>query len=186
MRILVIGGYGNFGARICRRLASHSDAEVVATERRARALAQGVRYARLDLDAESFAADLRALQPELVIHCAGPFQGQDYRVARAAAAAGAHYLDLADGREFVTQFARAVDPAMRAAGCLAVSGASTLPALSAAVLDAGSAGFRSSSSRFACDAQQTARARSPRCPQAFTNASERGSRWACPSSWRWS
>jgi len=43
-----------------------------------------------------------------VIHCAGPFQSQDYRVALAAMAAGAHYLDLADGRQFVARFSHHV------------------------------------------------------------------------------
>ena len=47
MRILVIGGYGTFGARICRRLASESGMEVIATGRRARMPMQGVRQVRL-------------------------------------------------------------------------------------------------------------------------------------------
>jgi saccharopine dehydrogenase-like NADP-dependent oxidoreductase len=36
-----------------------------------------------------------------VIHTAGPFQGQDYAVARSAIAAGANYIDLADGRDLL-------------------------------------------------------------------------------------
>jgi saccharopine dehydrogenase-like NADP-dependent oxidoreductase len=71
----------------------------------------------------------------LVIHCAGPFQGQDYRVARATLAAGAHYLDLADGREFVARFQEENEAAARDAGRIALAGASTLPALSTAVID---------------------------------------------------
>ena len=82
-----------------------------------------------------FARDLARLAPQIVVHCAGPFQGQDYRVAQAANAAGAHYLDLADGRDFVAGFAAANNAAANAAGVLAVSGASTLPALSSAVID---------------------------------------------------
>ena len=128
MRAVVIGGYGNFGARICRDLASGM--EVVAAGRTPR---HG--GARLDIAAPGFAQALADLKPGLVIHCAGPFQSQDYRVALAALAAGAHYLDLADGRRFVADFAAAVDPAARAAGRLALSGASTLPALSSAVID---------------------------------------------------
>ena len=56
----------------------------------------------VDRDDASFVQRLTALSPGLVIHCVGPFQGQDYRVANAALAAGAHYLDLASapsGRE---------------------------------------------------------------------------------------
>ena len=59
----------------------------------------------VDIDDAGFASRLKALSPGLVIHCVGPFQGQDYRVANAALAAGAHYLDLADGRQFTAEFA---------------------------------------------------------------------------------
>jgi saccharopine dehydrogenase-like NADP-dependent oxidoreductase len=78
---------------------------------------------------------LKALGPDLVIHCAGPFQNQDYRVALASMACKAHYIDIADGRDFVAGFVGAVGPAVEAAGCFAVTGASTLPALSSAVVD---------------------------------------------------
>jgi hypothetical protein len=130
MRVVVLGGYGNFGARICRDLAATPGIEPVAAGRR-----PGAGGARLDIDAPDFAAALARLSPGLVIHCAGPFQGRDCRVALAALAAGAHYLDLADGRDFVARFAGRVDAAARAAGRIALSGASTLPALSSAVVD---------------------------------------------------
>lgn len=127
MRAVVIGGFGNFGARICRALEDDPGIELIPASRNA--------GARLDIDSAGFAAALRRLSPGLVIHCAGPFQGQDYRVASAALAAGAHYLDLADGRDFVTRFPQHNDAAARAAGRIALSGASTLPALSSAVID---------------------------------------------------
>src|SRR5207302_6410054 len=44
---------------------------------------------------------LRRLRVDVLIHTAGPFQGQDYFVARAAIEARCHYIDLADGRQFV-------------------------------------------------------------------------------------
>jgi len=141
MRVLVLGGYGNFGARICRALARDQTYEVFAAGRepdtgtRRAGLDSCVQSVRLDLAAPDFAGALAAALPELVVHCAGPFQGQDYRVALAAVAAGAHYVDLADGREFVAHFAERVGPAARAAHVLAVSGASSVPALSSAVVD---------------------------------------------------
>lgn len=136
MRVVVLGGYGNFGARICRALAGDRTFEVIAAGRNPPSEpAQGVAAVRLDLAAPGFPAALQGLGPGLVIHCAGPFQSQDYRVALAAAAAGAHYLDLADGRHFVAGFRAHVDAAARAAGRIALSGASTLPALSSAVID---------------------------------------------------
>lgn len=141
MRVCVLGGYGNFGARICRALA-RDGLEVVAASRdperghRDAGFDAGIGRARLDTGDPGFEAALRALAPGIVIHCAGPYQGQDYRVARASLAAGAHYIDLADGRAFVADFAAALDSAAKHAGRLAVSGASTLPGLSSAVVDA--------------------------------------------------
>jgi saccharopine dehydrogenase-like NADP-dependent oxidoreductase len=148
LRVVVIGGLGNFGARIVRRLALEAAIEVVATTRRAARQGSGdgggdgggdarvvTPLATLDIDSPDLAHSLAALAPDLVIHCAGPFQHQDYRVALATLAAGAHYVDLADGREFVAAFAASVDLAARAAGRFAITGASTLPALSTAVID---------------------------------------------------
>lgn len=127
MRAVVIGASGNFGARICRALARDSGIEVIAAGRNSAT-------ARIDIHAPGFERALDALRPGLVIHCAGPFQGQDYRVPRAALAAGAHYLDLADGRDFVARFSE-LNAAAKAADRIALSGASTLPALSTAVID---------------------------------------------------
>lgn len=141
MRVLVLGGYGNFGARICRALAQRN-VEVIAAGRDPdrghgeAAFGSRVGKARLDAFDADLASAVRTLSPHVVVHCVGPFQGQDYRVACASLAAGAHYVDLADGRSFVADFARAVDPLAQAAGRAAVTGASTLPALSSAVIDA--------------------------------------------------
>ena len=134
MRVVVIGGSGNFGARICKALGEDHAIDVVACGRSA--------LTRLDIASPRFPEELRSLSPDIVVHCAGPFQGQGYRVALAALAAGAHYLDLADGRGFVCGFGRAAGAAARAAGRLAVSGASTLPALSSAVVDSLAGRFR--------------------------------------------
>lgn len=149
MKTLVLGGYGNFGARICRALGRDPRIGLWVAGRdagRAEALAatigQGARGVAIDLDAPGFAADLRRLDIGLVIHTAGPFQRQGYRVAEAAAAAGAHYIDLSDGRRFVCDFPAALDAAFRAAGRTAVCGASTVPALSSAVVEHLTAGWK--------------------------------------------
>jgi hypothetical protein len=126
---VVLGGTGNFGARICRALAGEADLEVRAAGRGTGA------QLRIDAEAPSFASRLKAATPDIVIHCAGPFQGQDYRVALSALEAGAHYLDLADGRDFVGRFRQAVHERAVVSRRVALSGASTLPALSSAVVD---------------------------------------------------
>ncbi len=105
-RILVLGASGNFGARIVRALQREPTMQVLCAGRRGTPNpgAPQVCILPLDLRAPELTARLRELAPALVIHCAGPFQGQDYAVARAAINTGAHYLDLADGRAFVAGF----------------------------------------------------------------------------------
>jgi hypothetical protein len=78
---------------------------------------------------------LRQLDPSLVIHAGGPFQARDHSVARAALSANAHYIDLADARSFVCGI-RAIDDAARSRDRLVVSGASSVPGISSAVVDA--------------------------------------------------
>lgn len=75
-----------------------------------------------------------------VVHTAGPFQGQDYSVAEACIRAGANYIDLGDGRSFVSGIA-ALDGAAKARNVSVVSGASSIPALSSAVVDSYLPGF---------------------------------------------
>src|SRR5688500_7032620 len=107
LRVLVLGGYGNFGGYVCRALAGDATVQLVVAARdgaRAHAFAAGLaavnpaEAAVVDIDdpAEAIAAS----RPDLVIHTVGPFQGQDYRVAEAAIVSGAHYCDLADARAF--------------------------------------------------------------------------------------
>ena len=151
-RVLVIGGYGFFGRRLVERLArqaplhvtvagrSEQKADALVAELRPRAQARLASVA-LDAMADSLPRQLRQLRPDLVIHTSGPFQGQDYRVALACLAAGAHYVDLADGRAFV-QGVSALDARAKAAGVLVASGASSVPPLSSAVVDRLAQGMR--------------------------------------------
>lgn len=148
--VLIFGGYGLFGSHIARRLASEAGWRVVIAGR------DGTAAARLcdELRQESHCvAELAALmcdahapglsdlltseRIQLVINTCGPFQNQDYAVARAVLAAGVHYIDLADARAFVVAFDE-LDAEARSRGRIAVCGASTVPGLSAAVVD----GFR--------------------------------------------
>lgn len=143
LRVVVIGATGVFGSRIARRLAHDARFELILAARRAESLEalyasigdSRLQVATLDAGHPNFRHALAALRPQLVIHTAGPFQGQDYGVAEACMACGSHYIDLADGRGFVSGFDRLDKQAWRA-GCLLVSGASSVPALSAAVVDA--------------------------------------------------
>lgn len=142
MNTLILGGYGNFGARIARALAADREIGLLIGGRdaqRAAGLAARlgghVRGVAIDVQDSALSRSLRELRVDLVIHTAGPFQVQRYDVALACAAVGAHYIDLADGRRFVCDFASHADAVFRAADRCAISGASTVPALSSAVVD---------------------------------------------------
>jgi hypothetical protein len=134
-RILVLGGYGTFGGRIARRSAAAGFEVLVAGRSRARAeafCAGGERLEPLVLDrGGDLAVMLERHRPFAVVDASGPFQGSGYGVARAALAAGCHYLDIADGTAFVAGIG-ALDSEARAAGLSAIAGASSLPALSGA------------------------------------------------------
>lgn len=136
--VLILGGYGNFGKRIAKALDSAGHTTIIAgrNAHKAKALATMLTYGQaLAMD---IVADLPQVlaqhHPKIVIHTAGPFQGSNYAVAEACIAAGVHYIDLADGREFVAGFS-ALDASAKAAGVTAISGASTVPALSSAVVE---------------------------------------------------
>jgi len=156
MKTVVLGGYGNFGARICRALANCPDIELVVAgrdisqaSRYTQALGQHVSAVQMDIHKPDLTRALTQVGAELVIHTAGPFQ-QGYAVPMAVAAAGAHYIDLADGRRFVCDFPQALDAAFRQHGRIAIAGASTVPALSSAVVDHLSHGWQSLESIDVC------------------------------------
>lgn len=142
IRVLVLGAYGFFGSRISEALVRNPRVQLLLAgrdETRATALAYqlGLTSAhakRVDAEDPRLATLLKKLGVNLLIHTAGPFQRQEYHVAQACIAAGCHYFDLADGRDFVAGITR-LDAAARAAQLAVISGVSSLPALSAAVVD---------------------------------------------------
>jgi hypothetical protein len=142
--VLILGGYGNFGKRIAAGLARHKVPVIVAGRNAAKAHALATQlyadYPEAHVRAEAFDADtglashLQRLQPGIVINACGPFQDKDYRIAETCIAHKIHYIDLADGRAFVAGISR-LNEAAKQAGVCVISGASTVPALSSAVLD---------------------------------------------------
>jgi len=141
-RVLIIGGYGNFGSYIASSLAGDTDIQLLIGGRsteKASSFVAGLAAANvpevhgIDITG-NLAEALARIAPDIVIHTTGPFQTQDHRVARACIAQGCHYLDLADARDFVATIG-ALDTEARAADVLVVSGASSVPCLTAAVID---------------------------------------------------
>jgi len=144
VRILIVGGYGTFGARLARLLAGDARLTLIVAGRslaRAEALCAGLpagtRALPLVFDREGdVEGRLAEAAPDLVVDAAGPFQlyGEDpYRLVRACIARKIHYVDLADGADFVAGVDRFRAEA-REAGVFVLAGASTFPALSAAAV----------------------------------------------------
>ena len=137
-RVLLIGGYGNFGGLIARRLSREPGITVIIagrSERKARAAADAMGAEWLAIDVpRTLDAGLDSARPDIVIYTSGPFQTQGYEMAEACIRHRSHYIDLADGRDFVTNIER-LDETAKAAGVLVVSGASTVPALTSAIVD---------------------------------------------------
>lgn len=138
-RVLIIGGYGNFGSFIARRLSRDAGPEIVIAGRSAE---KAERFAstlgkatgiRLDVT-DNLVPVLKQIDPDVVIHTSGPFQTQGYGVAEACIEARCHYIDLADGRELVANIST-LDPAAKKRGVAVISGASSVPCLTAALVD---------------------------------------------------
>ncbi len=84
----------------------------------------------------TIADTLKTHRPAILVDATGPFQdyGPDpYHVLQACIDTGTNYLDFADGADFVTGI-NAFDTAANAAGIFALSGVSSFPVLTAAVL----------------------------------------------------
>jgi saccharopine dehydrogenase-like NADP-dependent oxidoreductase len=142
--VLVVGATGAFGERLAEGLIRSGFAVIGAARNTARldvvARRLGRRFAVEPLDRSRIDAarlqELRGRCPSLfaVADASGPFQTSDYRLPRAAIGAGLHYVDLADARIFVRS-SRILDAEARAANVAVLTGASSTPALSHAVLD---------------------------------------------------
>ena len=138
VKVLLLGGYGVFGARLAKLLVIDGHDVCIAGRslRAAQTCAADLGCRAIQMDRS---LDLGALTAhDVVIDAAGPFHtyGDDpYRLARAAIAAGVHYLDLADDAGFCAGIA-ALDTDARAAGVCVLSGLSSVPALSSAAVRA--------------------------------------------------
>lgn len=140
LSVLLVGATGEFGRRLAEGLAAEPGVRLILAGRTRPALERlrarlGGAPDVLVLDRDTVTpADLRDLGAAAVIDAAGPFQNSRTTLVEAAIDAGCHYVDLADGRDFVAGIHRFGAAAQRQ-GVAVLSGASTTPALSHAVLD---------------------------------------------------
>jgi len=149
-RVLIIGGYGNFGRFISKTLALEPNIQLIIAGRnldKAKKLATTINSHNKP---EAIALDIRkdltnafnTARPNIVIHTSGPFQTQDYKVAETCIQNGVHYIDLADGRDFVTGISR-LDEIAKQQNVAIISGASSVPCLTSALVDSYQTQFNS-------------------------------------------
>jgi hypothetical protein len=143
LRVLILGGYGVFGARLARLLADEPNLTLIIAGRSAAAAEafcatlQGravCEPAAVDREGD-LAGALERLAPDLLIDASGPFQdygAAPYRVIEAALKQGIDALDFADGADFVDGIAR-FDTQARERGVAILSGVSSFPVLTTAV-----------------------------------------------------
>jgi len=152
--ILIIGGTGVFGRRLASHLARTEGYRVALGSRslaRSEALAAQI-AARPETKAalvpvafdvtSGLAATLAEVRPRIVVDCSGPFQHLDYRTPEAVADAGADFVDLADARDYIHGFEAALDARFRSKGLVALTGASSSPALAASAVAALTGGWQ--------------------------------------------
>ena len=145
LTVLIVGGYGIFGGRIVELLENESRLTLIVAGRslqRADAYCKSRRKAAARLVPAAFdrngdlPTQLASLRVDVLVDASGPFQAYgngQYRVIEACIARGINYLDLADGSNFV-EGVRAFDQEARAAGLYVLSGVSSFPVLTAAVV----------------------------------------------------
>ena len=143
MKILILGGYGVFGGRLAELLADIADVELLIAGRNfdhakefCDAFAGAANAVPLLLDRHALQDHLAALAPNLVVDASGPFQdyGNDkYSVIKACIQFKVNYMDFADAADFVFGVS-AFDQQAKDAGVFILSGVSSFPVLTAAVL----------------------------------------------------
>ncbi len=141
-RVLLIGGTGVFGERLAQHLCPVSGIDLIVTSRNelkakqlAARLVQAYPFASvsaIQLDhRHNLKSRLDEVKPFIVVDCSGPFQSIDYSVASTVLQAGAHIIDLADARDYLKDYADALDETAKRHAAVGLAGASSTPALSA-------------------------------------------------------
>lgn len=145
LKLLVVGGYGTFGGRLVDLLIAEPHLTLVVAGRsfeKAAAFCLARSHAAAQLVPAAFdrqgnvPAQLAELSPDVVVDASGPFQAYvdaRYALVEACITRHVHYLDLADGSDFVAGVS-AYDSAAKAAGIFVLSGVSSFPVLTAAVV----------------------------------------------------
>jgi hypothetical protein len=143
VKILILGGYGVFGGRLTELLSQIANIDIIICGRNFTKAAAFCAHHKgpatirpLKLDRKDIVTGLSIERPDIVVDASGPFQsyGQNsYSVILACIAARVNYLDFADAADFVFGVSL-FDKDAKEAGVFVLSGVSSFPVLTAAVL----------------------------------------------------
>lgn len=144
--VVVLGGYGNFGKRICHELAQNNAIRVIIAgrdQKKALLLQAALKKEFPQCDVETLVLDRKKndfkekiinSKATILVHTAGPFQNQDYCVANFCIEAKIHYVDIADSREYVVNI-KTLDEDAQKNDVVVISGASSVPGLASTIID---------------------------------------------------
>jgi Domain of unknown function (DUF4166)/Saccharopine dehydrogenase NADP binding domain len=145
LKLLIVGGYGVFGGRIVALLEDDPRLTLLVAGRsldRASAFCKTRGATKAQLVPLAFDrnggldAQIAAERPDILVDASGPFQaygGEAFDLVQACIRHGVSYLDLADGSDFVAGVSK-FEHAARDAGVFVLSGVSSFPVLTAAVV----------------------------------------------------
>jgi hypothetical protein len=134
-KIVILGGYGTFGSLISEQLVNSANVVIAGRDRESGqefADSIGANYVLCN------AKDKDSLQKAvsgayIVINASGPFLPRDYSIPQTCIEENCHYIDLADGREYVKEFMQ-LDELAKERGIFSCTGASTTPAVTHALV----------------------------------------------------
>lgn len=137
-RVLIIGGTGVFGQKLCHHIAKNFDLDLIISSRSENNAINWVHKLKRFYPSKNFEYAvlntkqnldevLNVVAPDVTIDCSGLFQSANYDIAKAAISAGSHFIDMADAPNYLDEFSNALDEAAKAKNVSCVSGASSSP-----------------------------------------------------------
>jgi len=134
-RVVILGGYGAFGSLISEQLAKFATVVIAGrNQNMGQKFADSINAGFSWCDAKD-PTSLRNVigGTHIVINASGPFLANEYAIPKTCIEENCHYIDLADGREYVAGFTK-LDVQAKEKGVFACTGASITPAITHALI----------------------------------------------------
>ena len=134
-KIVVLGGYGTFGSLISSQLAASGNLFIVGRNHKQGqefSKSIGANFVHCDIeDKDSLGHAIQ--EAKIVINTTGPFISGNYSIPKYCIEQGCNYIDLADGRDYVSGF-NTLNNLAKKNKVFACTGASTAPAITYAMI----------------------------------------------------